>query len=87
MYERRYRRLLENLRKEFGHSYDLVLEFSEDLVVQGISLSRLCAYLFWLRKSLGVVDKPVGEWSKLEVGRLLMRCRLPPRMGVCRRIL
>ncbi|MFO7883108.1 MAG: hypothetical protein R6U52_11310, partial [Kosmotogaceae bacterium] len=67
MYERRYRRLLENLREDFGHSYDLILEFSEDLVAQGISLSRLCAYLFWLQKSLTIVDKPVSEWNKLEV--------------------
>lgn len=66
-----YRRQLEMLKEEHPASFEVVEDFVEDLIAEGISKHRIYSYILWTRKCLNAVDKKIDEWDRKDVRRTL----------------
>lgn len=66
-----YRRQLEMLKEEYPASFEVVEDFVEDLIAEGISKHRIYSYILWTRKCLKAVDKKIDEWDRKDVRRTL----------------
>ena len=66
-----YIRQLELLKEEHPESYELVEDFVEDLIAEGISKHRIYSYILWIRKSLEVVDRKIDTWNRKDVRKIL----------------
>ena len=66
-----YKRQLEMLNEESPENFEIVEDFVEDLIAEGISKHRIYSYILWIRKALKVVHKRLDNWSKKDVRRVL----------------
>jgi|Deesub1362A_J573_1020465.scaffolds.fasta_scaffold00380_31 integrase len=65
-------RVLENFRKKYPEHYEIVRNFSEDLIAQGISELRVRSYVHYLRRILDVVKKDFREFTKEDVRKVIV---------------
>lgn len=69
--EKKYRRMLSKIEENFPESYTVIQDFADDLIAQGISVSRVYSYLLWLHNALKVLEKPIEDWDRLDVRKAI----------------
>ncbi len=69
--EKYLRNTLQKIRKDHPESYQDVEDFVEDLLAEGISIYRMYSYAIWLNKILKIVNKPINEWDRRDVRRVI----------------
>jgi len=65
------RNTLQKICKDHPESYQDIEDFVEDLLAEGISVYRMYSYTIWLNKILKIVNKPINEWDRRDIRRVI----------------
>ena len=69
--DQRLARVLEKFHRDHPECYNIVENFSNDLLAQGISELRVRSYVIWLSKIIEVASKNLNEFTKDDVRKVL----------------
>ncbi len=74
-------RALEKFKITYPDKYDTILQFSElqfseDLLAEGISELRIRSYVIWLRKIKDVAKKKLMEFDKSDIRKVINHYQL-----------
>jgi site-specific recombinase XerD len=69
-------RALQKSKEECPDDYDVVHEFAEGLLGEGLSELRIKTYVIWLRKIRSVANKRLTEFDKIDVRKAINHYQL-----------
>ena len=79
--EKYLQRILRKIEEKHPENYQLIEDFAEDLLAEGITAHRIYSYVLWLRKALDVVDKRLDTWDKRDVRKVINKYQIECNEG------
>ncbi|KUJ92395.1 MAG: Integrase family protein, partial [Archaeoglobus fulgidus] len=72
---------LRKIKDSHPENYQLIEDFVEDLLAEGISPKRVYTYIFWLRKIIETADTKLDNWGRREVRKVINRYQIECNKG------